>query len=91
MRGPGMCCPLLAGTGRRRVPERLGLPVQLSDQPAQALGHESLAKHDVGPSDKFGEHRGGGGMSVARAMGCEGGIVGIDLVVQNRCGSSLDR
>jgi hypothetical protein len=65
MRGPGMCCR------RKRIQDsvafRKGWPAgAVARSAARALGHESLAKHGVGPSDGFGEQR-GGGMSVTRA------------------------
>jgi hypothetical protein len=57
----------------------------------QARRHDCLADGDVGHSDQFSEHRRGGGMDLGCSMGCEGGIVGVDLVVQNASGSPADR
>jgi len=45
----------------------------------QARRHDSLADSDVGRGDQVREDRLGSGMDVSRAMGREGGIVGIDL------------
>ena len=46
---------------------------------AQARRHDGLADGDVGPGDQLSEDRLGSGMYLGRAMGREGGIVGVDL------------
>ena len=46
---------------------------------AQARRHDGLADGDVGRGDQVSEDRLGSGMDLGRAMGCEGGIVGVDL------------
>jgi hypothetical protein len=50
---------------------------------AQARRHDGLADGDVGRGDQLGEDRLGGGMDLGRAMGREGGLVGVDLGGQN--------
>ena len=45
----------------------------------------------IGRGDQVSEHGRGGGVDLGRALGREGGIVGVDLGVQNTSGSSADR
>jgi len=45
----------------------------------QARRHDGLADGDVGRGDQLSEDRLGSGMYLGRAMGREGGIIGLDL------------
>ena len=54
MHGPGMCCRCRQVLNGATFPN--GWPASATaSSPAQALGHQGLANHDVGPGDQLGD------------------------------------
>jgi hypothetical protein len=56
-----------------------GLVLQVERSGGRSLAHDELPLDHVRLGDQFGEHRRGGRMDVAPAMGREGGLIGVDL------------